>query len=162
MDVEKLESTAQYVHEEQLDSLLAEIHHNLGCESTESNDPEGALTHFKVFNHLAIQHSNAKPRTQNKRLAISWNELGNAYMLNHRYEEGKLAFSTSISIMKDTENFLWTDVSLPFVNMGLAYWLTGQLEDAVNILLEGLGHREAVYGVDDNQSFMYALVPLDC
>ena len=95
---------------------------------------------------------------KDKRLAISWNELGNAYMLNGLWDKGERSFKRSISTMQRVDNFKWTDVSFPFVNLGLAYWLTDRLEKATETLLEGLGHREAVYGVDDKESFMY--VPL--
>lgn len=40
-------------------------------------------------------------------------------------------------------------MSLPYVILGYAYLLMGRLEDAETTLLEGLGHREAEYGVDD-------------
>ena len=65
----------------QLDSLLAEIHHNCGCVSTETNDPKGTLANFKTFNELMMQEIGDGAQGKDKRLAISWNELGNAYML---------------------------------------------------------------------------------
>ena len=130
----------------------------MGCVSTETNDPKGALIHFKYFNNLMIQRTKAGLQVKDKRLAISWNELGNAYMLNEMYELGKEAFETSIRIMRDVEDFQWTDISFPSVNLGLAYWLTGHLKNAMVILSEGIGYREALYGVDDKHSFMYALI----
>lgn len=145
-----------------VDSLLAEIHHNIGCVSTETNDPEGTLVHFKIFNHLVAKEAESGAAVMDKRLAISWNELGNAYMLNDMYESGKDAFDKSIGIMKDLEGFQWTDISFPCVNLGLAYWLTGRLKDALGVLLDGIGHREAAYGKDDDHSFMYALTLLRC
>ena len=92
---------------------------------------------------------------KDKRLAISWNELGNAYMLNEMWGKGEESFKKSISTMQRVDGFKWTDMSFPFVNLGLAYWLTDRLEDAVETLMEGLGHREDVHGVDDKESFMY-------
>lgn len=92
---------------------------------------------------------------KDKRLAISWNELGNAHMLNGMWEKGEECFKRSISIMQHVENFKWTDVSFPFVNLGLAYWLTDRLEKATETLMEGLRYREAAHGVDDKESFMY-------
>lgn len=142
----------------QLDSLLAEIHHNFGCVGTETNDPEGTLAHFQIFNELMMQEIGDGAQGKDKRLAISWNELGNAYMLNGMWDKGEKAFKRSISTMQRVGNFKWTDVSFPFVNLGLAYWLTDRLDKATETLLEGLGHREAVYGVNDKESFMY--VPL--
>ena len=143
----------------QLDSLLAEIHHNFGCVGTETNDPEGTLAHFKTFNELMLQEIGDGAQGNDKRLAISWNELGNAYMLNGLWGQGEESFKRSIATMHRVDDFKWTDVSFPFVNLGLAYWLTNRLGKAIEILLEGLGHREAVHGVDDKESFMY--VPLE-
>ena len=139
----------------QLDSLLAEVHHNFGCVGTETNDPKGTLAHFERFNELMMQEIGDGAQGKDKRLAISWNELGNAYMLNGMWEKGEESFKRSISTMQRVENFEWTDVSFPFVNLGLAYWLTNRLEEAMKTLMEGLGHREAVHGVDDKESFMY-------
>ncbi|KAL9042200.1 MAG: hypothetical protein Q9214_003856, partial [Letrouitia sp. 1 TL-2023] len=139
---------------EQVDSLLAEIHHNIGCVSTEINDPKGALTHFEVFNNLMIQILNTESPGKDKRLAISWNELGNGYMLSEMWEKGLECFKTSISTMKRVNGFKYTDISFPIVNLGLAYWFTNQLEEASKTLLEGLRHREDTYGVDDKESFI--------
>ncbi len=138
----------------QLDSLLAEIHHNFGCVGTETNDPKCCLVHFERFNELMMQEIGDDVQGNDKRLAISWNELGNAYMLNGMWAKGEESFKRSISTMQRVDNFKWTDVSFPLVNLGLAYWLTDRSEKAIEILIEGLGHREAVYGIDDKESFM--------
>lgn len=138
-----------------LDQILAEIHHNSGCIGTETNDPAGTLKHFKIFNGMMMDEIGDGPQGQDMRLAISWNELGNAYMMNAMWEKGEECFKRSMDTMKRVDNWSWTDMSFPFVNLGLAYWLMGRLDEATVTLMEGLGHREAAYGFDDRESFMY-------
>ena len=57
-------------------TLSAEISHNLGCIATETNQPEPALHYFSIFNTAMLDFSGGKPQTKDKRLAVSWNELG--------------------------------------------------------------------------------------
>lgn len=126
-----------------LDVVLAEIHHNSGCVGTETNDPAGTLKHFKIFNEMMMREIGDGPQGQDVRLAISWNELGNAYMMNAMWGKGEECFKKSMSTIKRVDDWSWISMSLPFVNLGYAYLMMGRLEDAERTLLEGLGHREA-------------------
>ena len=63
--------------------------------------------------------------------------------------------------MKRVDGFNNTDMSFPFVNLGLAYWLTGRFDKAMEVLTEGLSHREAAHGRDDKESFMYVSLGYD-
>ncbi|KAL8708966.1 MAG: hypothetical protein Q9225_007520 [Loekoesia sp. 1 TL-2023] len=138
-----------------LKALLAEIHHNLGCIGTETNDPSATLQHFQTFNELMMNEIGNGAQGKDKRLAISWNELGNAYMLNGLWEKGEESFKKSMETMQRVDGFQNIDNSFARVNLGLAYWLTDRLQDAIDVLLEGLRHREVLYGPDDRESFMY-------
>lgn len=137
-----------------LDTILAEIHHNSGCVGSETNDPAGTLKHFKIFNEMMMREIGDGAQCQDVRLTISWNELGNPYMMNAMWEQGEECFKRSMSTMKMVDDRSWINMSLPFVNLGYAYLFMGRLEDAEATLLEGLGHREAEYGIDDKNSFM--------
>ncbi|ERF72851.1 hypothetical protein EPUS_04286 [Endocarpon pusillum Z07020] len=117
----------------QLDSILAEIQHNRGCIATETNAPYDALAYHKEFNAMMVRDMGTDVPSNDMRLAISWNELGNAYMLN-RFEK--------------------VSISLPLANLGLAYWLQGRHEEANDILVEGLKDRVDRYGPDDRISFV--------
>jgi tetratricopeptide (TPR) repeat protein len=144
-------------HHLQLDRILAEIDHNRGCIATEVNEPSDALKYHLRFNDLMQKELGDVRGGQDMRLAISWNELGNAYMLNRRWEDGRHCFEQSITLMKQLDNYEEILISLPLVNIGLAYWLLGRHNDALKVLLEGLQHREVVYGQDDRDhrvSFM--------
>lgn len=138
----------------QLDAILVELHHNLGCIGTETNDPESTLKHFRIFNEMMISLIGSSINGKDKRLAISWNELGNAYMLNKMWKEGEVCFQNSIASSRLLKDFQPTETSFAYVNLGLAYWLMGRYDDAMKHLLTGLKHREDAYGIDDNHSFM--------
>lgn len=47
-------------------------------------------------------------------------------------------------------NFAPAEFSFPYVNLGLAYWLTDRLDLAEQTLEEGLRHRVAAFGHDDS------------
>lgn len=137
-----------------LSKLAAELHHNLGCICTEVNDPAGALTHFSAFNEMMAAEINEVKARQDKRLSISWNELGNAHMLNQHWREAEECFNASLKTMQAVEGVQKTDMSFPLVNLGLAYWFTARNEQAVSTLSEGLHDRELAFGPNDTQSFM--------
>ena len=141
---------------EMLDTVLTEIHHNSGCVATETNAPAEALKHFKIFNEMMLKQVPDNIKGNDKRLSISWNELGNAYMMNKMWKKGEECYVRSKSTLLRLTDFSRVLMSLPLVNLGLAYWLMGRLNDAVEVLLEGLSDREAVYGLNDQESFMYA------
>ncbi|KAF2205660.1 hypothetical protein GQ43DRAFT_269423 [Delitschia confertaspora ATCC 74209] len=138
----------------QLNAIIAETHHNLGCIGTETNQPGLTLIHFKKFNEMMAQEVNETLQKTDNRLAISWNELGNAYMLNKMYLDGERCFKECLSVARQMSQFDPSEFSFPYVNLGLAFWLTGRLEQATETLLEGLQYRETRYGRDDQQSFI--------
>lgn len=137
-----------------VDALLAEIQHNRGCIATETNEPKLALDYLQRFNSVMLKELGDKDHTNDMRLAISWNELGNAYMLNDRWTDGEECFLQSIRAMKRVEGYEKTMISLPIVNLGLANWLTDRYDDAIIYLKGGLEDREARFGKDDKESFM--------
>ncbi|KAL8939594.1 MAG: hypothetical protein Q9216_003274 [Gyalolechia sp. 2 TL-2023] len=145
-----------------LKALLAQIHHNLGCIGKKTNDPAGTLKHFQIFNDLMVDKIGEGFHGRDKRLAISWNELGDAHMLNGQWEKGEVSFKKSIGAMKRLDGFRNIDNSSALVNLGLTYWLTDRLDEAIKVLMEGLGQREAFYGPDDRDSFMYDSSPIHC
>lgn len=99
------------------------------------------------------QFNEAKPDTI-KRLAISWNELGNAFMMNRRWVDGEDCFKQCLEVAQRMVSFSPADFSFPYVNLGLSYWLTDRFDHAKEILEEGLRYRFVKYGYDDSQSFM--------
>lgn len=138
----------------QIELTLAELHHNLGCIGTETNQPAFTLRHFEIFNRMMISSSQNHVERAEHWLHISWNELGNAYMMNKRWADGEKTFRKSIGHARQRPNFSLLDVSFPYVNLGLALWLQDQHQHAMETLLEGLRAREKAFGKDDKDSFM--------
>ena len=147
-------STAESLTLSQLNFSLVEINHNRGCIALETNEPEDALKYHKLFNDAMVKEVANKASRDDMRLAISWNELGNAYMLNNNWSGGEECFLKSIEEMKKLENFERTMLSLPLANVGLAYWCLKKNDRALEVLEEGLREREATFGLDDRNSFM--------
>lgn len=138
--------------EHQLSLLLGEIHYNSGCIATETNKPKDALSHFEVLNQMMCEELG--PDSTDIRLAISWNELGNGRMMNKQWESAIICFEKSIEIQKKQPDFTKTSLSFPLVNLGFAYWILGQLEQAEKVCQEALLDRQEAYGIDDGKSFM--------
>jgi hypothetical protein len=138
----------------QLNTIISETHHNLGCIGTETNQPEFTLLHFKIFNEMMLQKIDENLQKIDNRVVISWNELGNAYMMSKMWMDGERYFKQCLSIAHEMMNFAPADFSFPYVNLGLAFCLTDPQDQAMETLLESLRYREAVFGRDDKQSFM--------
>lgn len=132
-------------------TLSAEISHDLGCIATETNQPEAAFLHFSTFNRTMIEFSCGKPGSG---LAVSWNELGNAHMMNERWTEAADCYIQSMDVLKELDDFKKVDLSFPIINLGFSYWLQGRLEEADETLSDILATREAAYGINDRESFM--------
>ena len=96
----------------QLNYSLLEIAHNRGCIALEINEPNDALKYHTLFNETMVKESTLS-KSQDMRLAISWNELGNAYMLNGDWKKGEECFLKSIDEMRKYPHFRPTTISLP-------------------------------------------------
>ena len=138
----------------QLDTLLGEIHHNLGCVGTETNEPEKTLRHFQQFKDIISRQQENDQEHHKLPLSIAWNELGNAWMLNGEWTKGEDCFKNSIQIAKAVDAEDATNRSFPMVNLGLALWMTHRYDEAAQVILEGLRDRELSFGKDDRESFM--------
>ncbi|KAH7092430.1 hypothetical protein FB567DRAFT_625427 [Paraphoma chrysanthemicola] len=136
----------------QLNYSLVEMAHNRGCIALEINEPVDALKFNKLFNDTMVRDRSAHDH-EYMRLAISWNELGSAHMLNRDWAKSEQCLLKSIEEMRKYTKFKPTTISLPLANLGLAYWLQGKNNLARNVLLEGLTAREAEFGIDDGESF---------
>lgn len=138
----------------QLDAVIAEIQHNRGCIATEINMPRDALRYQQSFNAMMAKELGSVKGGQDMRLAISWNELGNAWMLNRHWKRAEECFEESIRIMRLLDSYEKIWISLPLVNLGLAFWLQGYYDIATEKLLEGFHDRQERFGNDDRESFM--------
>ncbi|KAF1815308.1 TPR-like protein [Eremomyces bilateralis CBS 781.70] len=140
--------------EQQVADALAEILHNRGVVAVEVNWRRESLEHLTRFNEMMLQELGDRPAGQDMRLALSFNELGCAYMLRDNFEKGEECFQKSISSMEKLDNFEKWQISLPLVNLGFVYWLIGRNSEALDVLLEGLSVRERKFGYNDRESFI--------
>jgi hypothetical protein len=104
-----------------LNYSLLEIAHNRGCIALEINEPTDALQYHTMFNEDMVKES-LKNNTEDMRLAISWNELGNAHMLNRDWKKGEECFLKSIEEMRKYRKFNETMISLPVSTFSHRIW----------------------------------------
>lgn len=135
-------------------ALLGDIHYSRGSIASETNDADMSMKHFGAFVDKRRTLS-SKPGGKDKDiyLAAAYNEEGIACMMNGRYEEAKHYFYQSMDTYKSLLEFSRPMMSLPMVNLGLAHWLLGDLEQALEVLELALLDREKTFGVDDTVDF---------
>lgn len=107
---------------EEVDAILAEVHHNRGCIAAETNRPAEALAHQLIFNEMMTRIKRESQPGTDMRLPISWSQLGVAYMVNEDWEKGEECFLKSIRLMKQLKDYEAFKISLPLINLGLAWW----------------------------------------
>jgi hypothetical protein len=95
-----------------LNHSLLEIAHNRGCIALEINEPIDALKYLTMFNKNMIRER-SEDCAEDMRLAISWNGLGTAHMLNRNWKKGEECFLKSIEEMRKHAKFRATTISLP-------------------------------------------------
>lgn len=121
---------------------------------TETNDPKSTLRNFQAFKDIVVKGVDDTLSVQGLTRSIAFNELGNAWMLNKEWAKARECFLESIRLTKSKSDYDPTDISFPMVNLGLAHWMTGKLDEALAVLEEGLQHREDKFGKDDKVSFV--------
>jgi tetratricopeptide (TPR) repeat protein len=92
------------------------------------------------------------------RLGMAYNQMSVAYMMNRDYETAVGALEKAFEVHKDLENSTPIMVTLPAANMGLARWFLKRYDDAYQVLIDILGEREKVFGINDNESFKLVLL----
>jgi tetratricopeptide (TPR) repeat protein len=103
---------------------------------------------------LKRQDENGKP-VLDYELGIGYNEVGNAYAMNGKYQVATEYFVKSIETFQALPNYEDTMLGWPESNIGLMYWMLGNHDDAERALTEIIEIYKTAYGVDDTQSFKY-------
>ncbi|KAF2117449.1 hypothetical protein BDV96DRAFT_644867 [Lophiotrema nucula] len=137
-----------------VDETLAEIIHNRGVIAVEVHKPVESLNYLLEFNRMMTAELGHKAGGTDMRLALSFNELGCAYMLHEDYLHAEDCFRNSIARMRMLDNYEPWQVSLPGVNLGTVFHFTGRLDEAHEILSQGLRDRERKFGYNDRESFI--------
>lgn len=132
---------------EDLDDLLSDLHDGPGAAATETNDPQACLHHGKAPLSIRqrVAHETGK---KDIRLAIAYNEIGIGWIMAKEYVYEHLPDNTGYTR------------ALPLVNIGLANWLLGDLDQASSALEQGLEERKTMFGLDDKESFRYSIYSL--
>lgn len=131
--------------------LVSDMHLTMGALSNETNDAQSCLKHNILC--LAIRKDEAtKNKKPDLRLAFAHSQMGIAYMMVRKFALATEYFKQSIELLKtvkpDPDEF-----GFPVCNLGLAYWIQGELEDADKTLTDLLLQREALHGKLDKVSY---------
>lgn len=137
------------------------MHDGLGAVATETNDPKSCLEHGKA--HLAIRKEVSRRNNEEDiRLAIAYNEIGIGWIMAKDYHKAIEAWQNAIEVYKGLKDDTVYTRALPLANIGLAHWLHGDLDQASEVLEQGLSEREDMFGPDDAESFRCILTSPTC
>lgn len=91
--------------------------------------------------------------TVDEKLASAYNQMGISWVMAGDYKKGEEHFATSAQKYEKIPDYTKDKRSLALVNLGLTYWLLGDLTRASDVLEMGLADREEIYGPMDNHCF---------
>lgn len=132
--------------------LESDIRHTLGGVASGTNDAAGSMMHNKrvLEIRLAIAEGTG---TVDEKLASAYNQMGISWVMAGDYKKGEEHFATSAQKYEKIPDYTKDKRSLALVNLGLTYWLLGDLTRASDVLEMGLADREEIYGPMDNHCF---------
>ena len=127
------------------------MHLTMGALSNETNDAQTCLEHNILC--LSIRKAEAaKGKKPDLRLAFGHSQMGIAYMMVGKFALATEYFKQSVEMLKiidvDPDEF-----GFPACNLGLGYWVQGELDDANKTLTELLEQRERLHGKLDTVSY---------
>lgn len=110
------------------------------------------MEHITEF--FALRNASAKQDGKaDFSLAYAHNQMGCAWMMAGDYQKGCDFFTEALRIWHSNPNYTKGIASMEYANLGLCYWLLGQLDKAFEVLEQGLKEREEGFGVDNPESF---------
>ncbi|KAL2359406.1 hypothetical protein RJZ56_007744 [Blastomyces dermatitidis] len=131
--------------------LVSDMHLTMGALSNETNDAQSCLEH----NIICLTRRKAEAGKNNKpdlRFAFAHSQLGIAYMMIGKFALATEYFKQCIEMIKgldvDVDEF-----GFPVCNLGLAYWVQGELDAADETLTDLLMQREKRHGKLDRVSY---------
>lgn len=127
-------------------NLLSLIHDTLGCIANGTNKPEDSMKHNTELLSLRKKICE-KTGIEDFPLAYAHNQMGK------EYDKGRELFTEALRIWHAHPSFTKGLASMEYANLGLCYWLLGQLDKASEVLEEGLKEREEGFGRDNPESF---------
>ena len=132
----------------------------MGALANETNDIKSCLEHN--VHCLSIRRAEAERNGKpDLRLAFAYSQMGIAYMMIRKFAKALEHFKQSVSLL-EIVNAQPDDFGFPMCNLGLAYWIQGDLDDADRVLTGLLEQRERLFGKMDKRSYKYASNILCC
>ncbi|TGO51365.1 hypothetical protein BOTNAR_0359g00150 [Botryotinia narcissicola] len=132
--------------------VLSNIYYTLGAIANETNDGAGCLFNNLILLDMRIKTFEVKG-TPDVRLAAANSQIGIAYMMIGKLALATEYFKKSIMLFQSLDNFQIDMLGFPAANLGLAYWMQGQLDEADDTFATALREREREFGKMDNISY---------
>ena len=133
--------------------LISDMHLTMGALCNETNNTKGCFYHNKLCLDRRIEEAE-KNKKPDVRLAFAHSQMGIAYMMQNKFAEATERFLQCVEMLKaldiDVDEF-----GFPVCNLGLAYWIQGQYEEADITLTDLLAQREERHGKLDTVSYKY-------
>lgn len=134
------------------EALLSEIYYTLGAVANETNNGPDCLKYNVIL--LEMRKNIAKKSgKEDVPLAAAHSQIGIAYMMMGKYALATDHFKESIAMFQRLENFMVDMLAFPMANLGLAYWIQGQLEYSERTFIQALTERELQFGKMDKVSY---------
>lgn len=124
----------------------------LGCIANGTNRAADSMKFNAEFLKIRQQIS-GRDQKPDFALAYAYNQAGCASMMAKDYAKGCELFKEALSIWHKIPGYRPGLASMEVANLGLSYWLLGDLPKASEVLEEGLREREEGFGKCDTESF---------
>lgn len=131
--------------------LISDMHLCMGALSNETNDAQSCLDH-NILCLTMRKAEAAKGKAPDLRLAFAHSQMGIAYMMVRKFALATEYFKQSVEMLKSI-NVDPDEFGFPVCNLGLAYWVQGELDDADKTLTDLLLQREKLHGKLDRVSY---------
>ncbi|KAK3377003.1 tetratricopeptide repeat domain-containing protein [Lasiosphaeria ovina] len=132
-------------------AISFDMHLCMGALSNETNDAQACLEHNILCLNIRKAEA-AKGKAPDLRLAFAHSQMGIAYMMVCKFALATEYFKQSVKMLKsidvDPDEF-----GFPVCNLGLAYWIRGELDDADKTLTNLLLQCEKLHGKLDRVSY---------
>lgn len=131
--------------------LVSDMHLTMGALANETNDAQTCLEHNVIC--LALRKAEAaSTNTPDLRLAFAHSQMGIAYMMIKKFALATDYFRQSVALL-DIIHADIDDYGFPVCNLGLAFWIQGELDTANKTLTDLLRQREEAFGKLDKVSY---------
>lgn len=130
-------------------AVLADAHFGLACVATQTNAPESCMSN--ATKALEIHQQVAQ---KGRLLSIYHNEVGAAYCMQEKWEEGLTHFYKTLQLCKELPEYMSKGYRPLFAEIHIAYTLAcqGRADEAAERIELLLQWRESQFGPMDTDS----------